>query len=114
MAVGRLALAGFASAVILMTAVGAGAAPARAADATAAPDVSLEPAIRAFDAGDYERAVTLLRALAPDVAGGAEAQFYLGYSLLRLERWADALVAGHATWKDEGWLPRLAVDAPVE
>jgi uncharacterized membrane protein YgcG len=65
----------------------AGAAPA---------DAGVEPAIRAFEAGDYERAVKLLRALAPELAAGAEAQFYLGYSLLRLERWSDALVAVEA------------------
>ena len=89
--------AGFSSALLLVLAarlVAAAPAPARpAAKPAPASAASLESAIRAFDAGDYQRAVGLLHALPPDVGSGPEARFYLGYSELRLEHFAEALEA---------------------
>lgn len=51
---------------------------------------TLEAAIVAFNQGAYEQSVTLLNQLALDT--NAEAQFYHGYALLRLERYSEALV----------------------
>lgn len=53
----------------------------------------LEAAINAFDDENYSKAVSVIESYGPKAAVDAEAQFYLGYSLLRLERPQAALAA---------------------